>query len=382
MKEKYKKYMPTCVVIFVLFLIYKYWDSAISFVGMVLEAGRGLFIGMGIAFIVNIPMSAIERIINKKGRIKQGIARTISLVTAYLVVICVIAILIQFIVPELVNSISMLVEAIRDKVPELLAKVQNHKYIGPYARDLMSNLPSEKDIMAMVEKVGGFLANGASGAVGMVVSSASTIVSVIARVGIGIFFSIYILAGKEKLARQFTGLINTYLPKGDKMIKLFSLLNTNFRGFFVAQATDAMILGTLCAIGMLILRLPYAVMSGVIMAFTALIPVVGAFIGMATCAFFILTVEPIKALFFLIFILALQQVDNNIIYPRVVGNSVELPGIWVLAAVTLGGGLFGIAGILVSVPIAATCYRLIRDDYYRRNRKIVEEIAAKAAEEG
>ena len=151
-----------------------------------------------------------------------------------------------------------------------------------------------------------------------------------------------------------------------KILSLARLLAKNFRNFIVAQVTDACILGSLCTLGMLLLKLPYALMSGVIIAFFALIPIIGAFLGMGISAFFILMVSPVKALVFLIFIITLQQIDNNFIYPRVVGNKVELPGMWVLAAVTVFGGMFGIVGILCSVPVTATVYKLIKDDYRKR----------------
>lgn len=234
---------------------------------------------------------------------------------------------------------------------------------------LLNSMPSSENIESTVQGLGSFVINGASGAMSLLVSSAGALISVIANLFIGIFFSIYILVDKEKLSRQCTGLIKTYVPASEKVLSLISLLGTNFRNFIVAQATDACILGGLCIIGMLILQLPYAVTSGVIVAFFALIPVIGAFLGMGISAFFILMVSPVKALIFLIFIITLQQIDNNIIYPRVVGNRVDLPGMWVLAAVTVFGGLFGIVGIMCSVPVTATVYKLIKDDYRKRANK-------------
>lgn len=369
--HKLKPYIPVCIIVLIMFVIFKYWDSAIHFIGMFFNASSGLIIGMIIAFLVNIIMSAYEEGIKKltKGKIKHGLLRAISLISAILTLLLILVGIIGFVVPELIKSISLMITALSENLPKMLNDLKSNKYIGEFATSLMTTLPSTEDISNTIKGISKFVLNGASGAVGALASSAGAIVAVIAKVGIGIFFSIYILADKEKLGRQFTGLINTYVPGNETILALLKLLNTNFRGYIVAQVTDACILGFLCTIGMSLLKLPYAMMSGVIIAFFALIPIIGAFLGMATCAFFILTVSPTQALIFLVYILLLQQVDNNIIYPRVVGSSVDLPGMWVLAAVTVFGGLFGIVGIICSVPVTATIYKLIKDDYHEREAK-------------
>ena len=364
--HKLKPYIPICIIVLIMFVIFKYWDNAIHFIGLFFNASSGLILGMIIAFLVNIIMSAYENGLNKlfKGKIKHGPLRAIGIISSILTVILIIVGIIGFVVPELVKSISLMITALSEKLPVMLNDLKNDKFFGQYASTLLNTMPTSEDIASTVNKIGKFIVNGASGAMGALASSAGAIVAVIAKVGIGIFFSIYILADKEKLSRQCTGLINTYVPGNETILALIKLLGTNFRGYIVAQVTDACILGCLCALGMTILRLPYAVMSGVIIAFFALIPVIGAFLGMAICAFFILTISPTQALIFLVFILLLQQIDNNIIYPRVVGSSVDLPGMWVLAAVTVFGSLFGIVGILCSVPVTATIYKLIKDDYH------------------
>ena len=363
--HKLKPYIPPCVMILIMFVIFKYWDSAWNFIGLAFSAASGLILGMVIAFLVNIIMSTYERGINKlfKGKLKHGALRAIGLITSILTVILILVGIICFVVPELVKSISLMINALTESFPKILEELKSNKYIGPYATDLLSSMPSASEIAETVKSVSSFIINGASGAVGTLVNSAGALVTVVAKLGIGIFFSIYILIDKEKLSRQCTGLINAYVPGNETILALIRLLGKNFHGYIVAQVTDACILGCLCALGMTVLRLPYAVMSGVIIAFFALIPIIGAFLGMGICAFFILTVSGSQALIFLIFILTLQQIDNNIIYPRVVGNKVDLPGMWVLAAVTLFGGLFGLVGIMCSVPVTATVYKLVRDSY-------------------
>ena len=184
----------------------------------------------------------------------------------------------------------------------------------------------------------------------------------------GLIFAVYILFNKEKLASQADRLMRSYMkPKSEERFRYFcATADKCFSSFIVGQCTEAVILGLLCAIGMAILRIPYASTIGTLIGATALIPIVGAYIGAAVGALMIVVVDPIKALWFLIFLVILQQVEGNVIYPKVVGSSVGLPGMWVLAAVTVGGGLGGIGGMLLGVPAAATVYKLLENDVHRR----------------
>lgn len=181
---------------------------------------------------------------------------------------------------------------------------------------------------------------------------------------IGLIFAIYLLIGKESLISQFSRLMEHYLKPSwnEKVRYVAGIFNDSFHRFIVGQCIEAVVLGLLCILGMSIIRLPYAMMIGTLIGFTALIPVAGAYIGAGVGAFMILTVSPVQALIFLIFIVILQQLEGNLIYPKVVGSSIGLPGVWVLAAVTIGGGVMGISGMLLGVPTAAALYRLLRND--------------------
>lgn len=210
--------------------------------------------------------------------------------------------------------------------------------------------------------------SGFGGVMSSVVSVVGSVISSVVTVAVALIFSIYLLTGKEKLISQSKRMISTYLPKADK--KIFYVLNTlndSFHRFIVGQCTEAVILGGLCMIGMWIFRFPYAVMVGVLIGFTALIPIAGAYIGAGVGAFMILTESPLQALLFLVFIVVLQQLEGNLVYPKVVGSSIGLPGIWVLAAITIGGGLMGVLGMLLAVPLLATVYKLIQADVRKRN---------------
>ena len=208
---------------------------------------------------------------------------------------------------------------------------------------------------------------------GMAVNVVGTVFSSIVTTVLSIIFAVYLLVDKEKIGRQFDKVMRRYMSTNfyERTKYVISVLDDSFSSFISGQCLDAMLVGIMCTIGMLILRLPYATMIGAIVAFTALIPVAGSYIGAGLGAFMILTVSPIKALIFLIFIIVLQQTDGNIVYPKIVGSSIGLPGIWVLAAVTVGGGLMGILGMLIAVPIAATLYKILRADV---NGKLNEEI--------
>ena len=189
---------------------------------------------------------------------------------------------------------------------------------------------------------------------------------------IGLTFAIYILAGKEKLKRQGFRLMRAWLPRrlGEVLIHVFSVCNQTFRHFIAGQATEAIILGSLCMVGMAILRIPYAPMIGALVGVTALIPVLGAFVGTIIGAIMILTVDPFKALVFVIFLLILQQVEGNLIYPKVAGAKINLPAMWVLAAVTVGGNLAGPLGMLLGVPAASAAYALLREATEKREARM------------
>ncbi|MBQ7319923.1 MAG: AI-2E family transporter [Clostridia bacterium] len=212
------------------------------------------------------------------------------------------------------------------------------------------------------------LINGLGSAAGAVVSTVSGLFSGIVSVVLGVVFAIYLLADKDRLAGQADRLMRSYLSRRwlERVRYVLSVLNESFHKFIVGQVTEAVILGVLCTLGMLLFRFPYAAMVGSLVGFSALFTVAGAYIGAAAGAIMMLTVSPLKALLFLVFIVVLQQLEGNLIYPRVVGNSIGLPAIWVLVAISVGGGLFGILGMLLGVPITATLYRLLREDVMRR----------------
>ena len=210
---------------------------------------------------------------------------------------------------------------------------------------------------------------GATDVVGAVAGVVSTAVSGTTTAVLAFIFAVYVLLGKRRLGSQCTRLMERYLSEKIriKVRYVIGIFDDCFHRFIVGQCTEAVLLGVLCTIGMLVLGLPHATMIGALTAFTALIPIVVAFIGGGIGAFLILMESPIQALIFLVFIVVLQQLEGDLIYPHVVGSSIQLPGIWVLAAVTVGGSVLGVVGMLIGVPLAAGCYRLIKNDVNRVN---------------
>lgn len=255
--------------------------------------------------------------------------------------------------------ISALAEAIESLV-DMLAR--NH-----ILREDITEALSGIDWQSKIDQLLDLMRSGAGTVVNAVINAASTIVSRTVTLVVGFIFSIYLLLGKDKLAGQCRRMMRRYLrPSWNRnVLHVLNVLNDSFSRYIAGQCVEAVILGTLCTLGMLILGLPYATMVGALIAFTALIPVAGAYIGGAVGALMVFSVSPVKALIFIVFLVILQQVEGNLIYPRVVGASLGLPAIWVLAAVTVGGGIMGIAGMLLGVPVAAAIYRLLKEDVNR-----------------
>lgn len=371
MKTDIKKHSALLIGIFMLYLVIRYWDGAVSLLLSMLSAATPLIVGAVIAYILNILMSFFERLYFPKAKSKGviGSRRIVCMLLAFLSLIGIVALIIGIVVPELVNCIKHLFAEVPAAVMDLLEYLEQNEALAQYVivveEYLVENFTGMEDKLvsgaqSLLSGVGGFMGSVAS-AVGSVFSGVVTLL-------VAVIFSIYILLGKEKLGAQVRKLISTYCKKHSKKIfYVADVLDDSFHHFIVGQCTEAVVLGVLCMIGMWIFRFPYAMMIGVLIGFTALIPIAGAYIGAGVGAFMMLTESPLTAVLFLIFIVVLQQLEGNLIYPRVVGSSIGLPGIWVLAAITVGGGLMGVAGMLLAVPITAAVYKLIQTDVRRRD---------------
>ena len=376
MKAELKKYSGLLIGLFLLYLAIRYWDGAISFLSLAMNAAAPLLIGAGIAYLLNILMVFFEKhyFVKSKSKFVDKSKRPVCMLLAFVSLIGIIALVVGIVVPELINCGKHLFAKVPVFIESCLSALEKDENLAQYALALESYLP--KDWAAWEDKImngAKAVLSGFGGVMSSVVSVVGTVFSSLVTLLVALIFSIYLLLDKEKLISQFKKLIVTYLPNADK--KIFYVLRTfndSFKKFIVGQCTEAVVLGLLCMIGMWIFRFPYAMMIGVLVGFTALIPVAGAYIGAGVGAFMILTESPLQALLFLVFILVLQQVEGNLIYPKVVGSSIGLPGIWVLAAITIGGGLMGVFGMLLAVPIVAALYKLLQADMRKRNAPAVK----------
>ncbi len=373
MRADWKSCFRVGVSIFLLYLCISYWRPFAGFMGTLVSAATPLLIGCAIAYIINILMSFYERHYFPRSS-GSGVAksrRPVCMLAAFITLVLVLALLAKLVVPELVACVELLIA----EIPEAGSSVMNWlRSMDVLPEDMLASLQSI-DWQSKAEQLIGVLTAGVGNVMGTTINMVSSVFSGLVTALVAFIFSIYLLTGKEKLGSQFDRLMGRYLQEKaySKVKYILSVLNDCFHKYLVGQCTEAVILGALCTVGMLLLGFPYATMIGAVIAFTALIPVAGAYIGAAVGAFMILTVSPIKALLFLVYIVVLQQLEGNLIYPRVVGSSMGLPAIWVLAAVTIGGGVMGIAGMLIGVPLAAAIYRLLREDV---NRGPIQKVSA------
>ena len=348
--------------IFLLYLAVSYWKDAAGILAALFSASLPLLVGCVIAYLLNIIMSFYERhyFVSRRDEIVTKSRRPVCLIASYITLIAIAALILSIVVPQLAACLRLFFKAVPD-VMEILVGALEKWSIMP---ENISKAIEDINWQSTAGRIVKILTSGIGSTLDVVINTVSSVVSGIVTALLAIIFSIYLLMGKEKLGQQVDRLMKHYMKESwyEKAVYLLSVLDDCFHRYFVGQCTEAVILGLLCMIGMIVLRLPYGAMIGALVGFTALIPVAGAYIGAGVGAFMILTESSAKAAIFLIFIVLLQQLEGNLIYPRVVGSSMGLPAIWVLAAVTVGGGIMGIPGMLLGVPIAAALYRLLREE--------------------
>lgn len=332
----------------------------------VLGTLRPFIIGFAIAFILNRPCNFFARqyakALPERG---QKAARPLAVLTSYVLLLGLLAALISLVIPQLILSVQTFVSSLNVYSANLQALfdwVADKLDLESLANVDFTNLSDTlKNIL------NGFV-NAMTTAVPQLVSATAGLISGVVTLFLAIVFSVYMLAGSQRLTIQCRRLIIAYLPgqTSTVVLRVLRLTADTFANFITGQITEACILGVLCFLGMTLLRFSYAPLISVIIAVSALIPVAGAYLGAILACLLLVMIDPMQAVWFLIFLVILQQLEGNIIYPRVVGTSLGLPGLWVLAAVTVGGGLFDFPGMLLGVPVTAVLYTLLRDDVRRR----------------
>ncbi len=342
--------------------------------------------GGAIAFILNLPMKAIEgRLFPHTRRpVLEKLRRPLAICLTLLALFGVLALILLIVLPELIETVRRLVVQVPGFFQQVQAQLMPLVGGNTEAAEFLNNL--SLDWQEILKSLLDWLQNGAGSLLSGTMTAASSIVSGIVDFFIGFIFAIYVLAQREKLSRQVKMILYAALPEAaaDYLCRVGALACRVFSNFFSGQCLEACILGFLFVIAMTIFRMPYAVLVGMLVAFTALIPMFGAFIGCALGAFLILMQNPIQALWFIVMFIVIQQLEGNLIYPKVVGNSVGLPSIWVLAAVTLGGSTMGVLGMLIMIPLCSVAYSLLRESVYGRLKKrgIDREKLAPAAAPG
>lgn len=378
MVEK-KKYVRLGIAALVVFLIIYYWSAISDALALGIAAAMPLLVGVVMAYVINILMCFYEKYYfpkSKKEFVKKS-RRGVCIILSIVTVAAILAAVMIIVIPEFISSIELLIKEVPGVLNKAYLWVINNEEIKPYLDPSAYN--TQIDWQGMIKDVINVIVAGAGGVMNSAFSIASSLFSFAAQALIGFIFSMYLLLNKEKVLRQFDKLFIVYMKKTwrNKLEYFFGVANDTFKSYIVGQCTEAVILGALCAVGMMIFQFPYAGMTGAVIGVTALIPVAGAYIGAIVGAFMICTVSPMKAVLFVVYIVILQQLEGNLIYPKVVGTSIGLPGMWVLAAVTIGGGILGIPGMLFGVPLAATAYKLLRADV---NKKLQNTAVINVAE--
>ena len=364
------------LILFTIIILIALWNYLLIFqaIRFVFGIVFPFLLGGAIAFVLNVPMNFLEeklfrnRFVRDKKPFRK-LARPMSLILTLIIVIGVVVLVMFVVIPELGKTLISLGRTIRLFVPEAQRFLEELFTDNSEIQNWLNGLNLDPE--RMIDSAMSFFQNGAGNVLNSTVSAISSIVSGVTTFVIAFVFSCYILLQKEKLSVQVQKVMHAYLSEKhvEWCMEVCSLTFRSFSSFLTGQCVEALILGTMFFIVMSVFNMPYAMLVGVLIAFTALIPIFGAFIGCVIGAFLILMVDPLQALGFIIMFLVLQQIEGNLIYPKVVGSSVGLPSIWVLAAVTIGGSLMGVVGMLIFIPIVSVFYNLFRSSVYKRLRK-------------
>lgn len=373
-RQNIKKIMGIIIASILIYAGVQHLDVVKNVIDFILRMLTPFLLGAGVAFILNTPMRFFERLLFTDRRYgdkkwARKIKRPVSILITLLLVTGLIAVVFIIILPEIGRTFGIL----SDNLPAFGQRIEG------WANELMAKYPEAADRLFHLEvdwdklwqSSIGWLQNSAGLFVTSTIGLASSIIGGLVNFILGLIFAIYLLMQKETISRQVKRVFYAFLPekKTDRLLEICSLSNLTFSRFLSGQLVEAVIIGVLFFITMTIFRMPYTLLISILIAFTALIPIVGAFIGCIVGAFLILIVEPMTAFWFILLFLVVQQVEGNVIYPKIVGTSIGLPSIWVLLAVTVGGSLMGILGILLFIPLCSVLYAVSRGVVKNRLQK-------------
>ncbi len=363
------------ITVVAVYLACTYWHTLANVVGVAIGAASPLIIGAVIAYIANILMSFYERnfFVKSKKPIVGKIRRPSCMALAFLTVVLAVVWIFSTVLPELGKCVEMIIASLPGALNTAYTWLDEKFQIGELLKELNLAVPgTDFDWKTAITNAVNFVMTGVGGVVDAAATVVTSVLSTVVTLFLGVVFAIYLLSGKEKLAAQFTRLGRTYLGEKltGKALYVLKVVNDSFHAFIVGQCTEALILGAMCFIGMMIFGFNNALTISVMVGFTALIPIAGAYIAGAAGAFMLFVESPLSALLFVVYLVVLQQIEGNLVFPRVVGSSIGLPGVWVLAAVTIGGGVMGIPGMLIGVPLASAAYKLLGRDVQARERGV------------
>lgn len=367
LKAEWKTVSRLGVGAFLLYLGILYWPSVSRFLGTLAGAAVPLVVGCVIAYLLDILVEFYEKHFLSKGN-PPAIARSrraVCVIAAFLSLLVLVGLVLRLVIPQLASCVRIILQALQEAAAELPVLLEQWDIFPEDILNGLSDINWEEKLSQAIH----LLTNGLGSTMNAVAATVGAVFSSVVTGFLSVIFSIYLLMGKERLKRQTNSLMACYIKQSwnAQLHHVLEVAHSCFRRYIVSQCTEAVILGILCILGMLLLRLPYALMIGTLIGFTALIPIAGAYLGAGAGMLMIVMVSPMKALIFLIFIMILQQLEGNLIYPKVVGSSIGLPAIWVFSAVTIGGGVMGILGMLLAVPLTATFYQLLAEDVHKNS---------------
>ena len=360
------------------------FDRLKNIFSYLLTISMPIILGFIIAYILNIPMGMLEKLYfpNSDSIVVKKTRRPVSILVSIIIITVVLIFILNLVIPQLISVFGRIIEIIPVLANGIQSWVIENEEIFPPLAEFVETfqIDWQNIVTNMISIVNRFTTN----IIETTLSTVGSVFSIVVNLFLSLMISLYVLMSKETLGRQFRILSETYLPeRGHKgLMYVLEVTDYSFRHFITGEVLEALILGSLVTVGMWIFQFPYASMIGALTGVTALIPVLGAYISGAIGFIMILVDSPIQALTFLVFIIVIQQLEGNLIYPRVVGGSIGLPGLWVLISITIGGGLLGIWGMLLAVPLVSTLFKLLKNDIeYRRNNRYQEQEYVDVVEE-
>ncbi len=353
-------------IAFIMVLFFWKTDMALKIISDIFTMLAPFLLAGAMAFVINVPMRFIEKnfFYRKKQKKVLSWMRPVSLILAIIFCALIIAFAILVVVPQVQDTVVTLTEKLEIFLPQARDFIIQLFNNNPEIENFLDSI----DITEIRTSVIDFLRTGIVNVFGSTLSVASSVVSLIARLFVSVVFALYILLQKETLSRQFKKIMFAFLEKAKatKLVKVFSMTENAFSRFITGQCLEALILGVLIVVVLMLFQIPFAVLIGVVVGFSSIIPIMGAFFGAGIGSFLLLIENPMHALYFLIIFIVIQQIEGNLIYPKVVGESIGLPAIWVLASVSIGGSLMGVAGILLCIPLASVAYTLLKEEVHER----------------